>query len=84
MVTVNETLIRQILDRLIRIETLVEANNARLDDVNRRIDDTKARVDVPFENLQRELRAGFRKLRYLVLGGGAVLIAVVLVTNFLG
>ena len=29
MVTVNETLIREILDRLIRIETLVESTSGR-------------------------------------------------------
>ena len=45
MVTVDETLVREILDRLIRLETLIEATNQRLDDTNNRIDETNQRID---------------------------------------
>ena len=49
MVTVNETLVREILDRLIRLETLVvasnEETNRRIDETNRRIDETNARIE---------------------------------------
>ena len=55
MVTVSETLLREILDRLIKLETLVEghiretnqrfdATNQRIDDTNRRIGDTNQRI----------------------------------------
>ena len=42
MVTVDETLVREILERLIRMEALAEANNERL---NQRIDETNRRID---------------------------------------
>ena len=49
MVTVNEALFREILDRLVRLETLVGANteetNRRIDDTNKRIDDTNRLID---------------------------------------
>ena len=49
MVTVNENLVRDILERLVRLETLVGANaeetNRRIDDTNKRIDDTNKRID---------------------------------------
>ena len=45
MVTVDETLVREILDRLIRLEALIEGTNQRLDDVNRRLDDVNRRLD---------------------------------------
>ena len=61
MVTVNETLVRQILDRLIRLETLVEANqqetNNRIDDVNRRIDDVNRRIDDVNARIEESNRA---------------------------
>lgn len=45
MVTVDETLLRDIRDRLIRLETLWEGTNQRLDDTNNRIDETNRRID---------------------------------------
>lgn len=45
MVTVDETLLRDIRDRLIRLETLIEATNQRLDETNQRIDETNRRLD---------------------------------------
>ena len=64
MVTVNETLVREILDRLIRLETLVqagneetqrriEATNQRIDDTNERIGDTHRRIDDTNERIDR-------------------------------
>ena len=59
MVTVNETLIREILDRLIRIETLVESNqretNQRFDDVNRRIDETNQSINARIDDVNARI-----------------------------
>ena len=48
MVTVSEHLVREILDRLIRLETLLEGHiretHQRFDATNQRIDDTNARI----------------------------------------
>ena len=48
MITVGEALLREILDRLIRLETLVEGHiretNQRFDATNQRIDDTNQRI----------------------------------------
>ena len=48
MVTVNETLVREMLDRLISVETLLkthmEETARRFDETNRRIDETNQRI----------------------------------------
>ena len=44
MTTINETLAREILDRLIRLESETAANGQRIDDTNKRIDDTNQRI----------------------------------------
>ena len=85
MVTVNETLVREILDRLIRLETLVEASNestnARIDDTNRRIDDTNRRIDDTNREVARlsermdKLSERMDKLFYTMIGLGAAVIA---------
>ena len=94
MVTVNEALIREILDRLIRLEAEVAANNRRLDDTNERITETNGRIDKTNERIDRtntrldnqalENRREFNKLLYLILGTGAAIIATVLATNLFG
>ncbi len=45
MVTVSETLLREILDSLIRLETEGRATNQRIEDTNRRIEDTNRRIE---------------------------------------
>ena len=45
MVTVSETLLREILDSLIRLETEGRATNQRIEDTNKRIEDTNKRID---------------------------------------
>ena len=95
MVTVNESLIREILDRLIRLETLVEGNtratnqriddtNNRITDTNNRIDETNTRLDNQVTELRREFRSEFRRLTYLILGTGAAIIAAVVATQLFG
>ena len=98
MVTVSEALVREILDRLIRLETEVAANNRRLDDTNQRITETNGRIDLTNERidstnerldkqgteLRREFRSETNKLVYLILGTGAAIIAAVVATNMFG
>ena len=71
MVTVNETLVREILDRLIRLETLVEASNestnARIDDTNRGVARLSERMDKLSERMD--------KLFYTMIGLGVAVIA---------
>ena len=86
MVTVNETLVREILDRLIRLETLVEASNestnARIDDTNRRIDDTNREVARLSERVDK-LGERMDKLFYTMIGLGAAVIASLVVGQIL-
>ena len=91
MVTVNENLVREILDRLIRLETEVAANNRRLDDTNQRItetngriDETNKRLDKQGTELRREFRSDFNRLLFVILGTGAAIIATVLATELFG
>ena len=95
MVTVDETLVRDILDRLIRLEALAEGQNQRIDDLaeqvretNRRIDESNqsvnARIDTQTENLRREFRSDFNRQTFLILGFGAALIASVVTTSIFG
>ena len=44
MTTINETLAREILDRLTRVEAATSENGRRIDDTNKRIDDTNHRI----------------------------------------
>ena len=44
MTTINETLAREILDRLTRLEAESAATATRIDDTNKRIDETNARI----------------------------------------
>ena len=44
MVTVNETLLREILERLVRLETLSVETNRRIDETNQRIVETNQRI----------------------------------------
>ena len=80
MATVNETLVREILDRLIRLETEVTAINRRIDDINTRITETNTRLDNQVGELRRELI----KQTYFILATGAAVIAAVLATHFAG
>ena len=89
MVTVNEALVREILERLTRLETLVGASNTRIDDTNKRIDDTNALVRASTEETNRridalslesarrfdQLTARMDRLFYTMLGLGAAIIA---------
>ena len=92
MVTVSESLIREILDRLIRLETLVEGHiretNQRFDATNQRIDDTNKRIDTTNKRLDNqeieEFRRESNKLVFVILGTGAAIIATVVATNLFG
>ena len=78
MVTVNETLVREILDRLIRLETLVEAGNEetnqRIDATNQRIDATNQRID-RLDDRYDKMIGRMDKLFYTMIGLGAAVIA---------
>ena len=78
MVTVNETLVREILDRLIRLETLVESNiegtNRRIDETNQRIDETNREVARLSERVDK-LNERMDKLFYTMIGLGVAVIA---------
>ena len=71
MVTVNETLVREILDRLIRLETLVEAGN---EETNQRIDATNQRID-RLDDRYDKMIGRMDKLFYTMIGLGAAVIA---------
>ena len=83
MVTVSETLVREILDRLIRLETEVAATNQRIEDTNRRIDDTNRNVDRVAEGLDR-LTGRMDKLFYTMIGLGAAVIAALVAGQITG
>ena len=85
MTTINEMLAREILDRLIRLETVVlennrrleeriEANNQRIEDTNRRIDESNREMGRLSER-QDKLSGRIDKLFYTMLGVAAAVIA---------
>ena len=58
MVTVNETLVRDILDRLIRLEALAEGQNQRIGDLAEQVRETNRRID----GLAEEIRETNRRI----------------------
>ena len=88
MVTSGETQLSEIVERLIRLEVEMVANNQRLSEItnllmeairenNRQIGETNRRIDTQGENLRREFRGDFNKLALLVMVTGATAIAAV-------
>ena len=89
MVTVNETLVREILDRLVSVETLLkthmEETARRFDETNRRIDETNQRITDTneatnrridrMEDLYDRLNGRIDRLFYTMMGLGAAVIA---------
>ncbi len=78
MVTVNETLVREILDRLIRLETLlnthIEEAARRGEETNRRIDETNQRID-RLDDRYDKMIGRMDKLFYTMIGLGVAVIA---------
>ena len=98
MVTVSETILGDIRDRLIRVEERLTGleermrgleermseTNRRIDETNRRIDETNRRIDSQTESLRRELRSDINRQTFLILGFGAALIVSVVTAVVFG
>ena len=94
MVTVNETLVREILDRLIRLEALAEGQNQRLDETNRRVDETNGRIgrledrvgrlEDRVEQMDARSTSRMDKLFYTMIGLGVAVIATLVAGQVVG
>ena len=87
MTTINETLAREILDRLITLETLLKAHieetSRRFDETNKRIDETNQEV-ARLSDRQDKLNERMDKLFYTMIGLGAAVIAALVAGQFAG
>ena len=80
MVTVSETILGDIRDRLIRLEALAEETNRRVDETNRRVDRLEDRV----EQMDARSTSRMDRLFYTMIGLGVAVIATLVAGQVVG